>query len=157
MAINNTPEQKETLFNDIILDISENKMPLRKALKNRLSVGSFYDIIKEDEGKNERYARACEARAEIIFDEMLDISDDGTNDFTKKEIGDGVEVEILNSEHIQRSKLRIDTRKWILAKMQPKKYGDRINTELSGEVTITSLTPEQRDKRISELMAKINK
>ena len=35
----------------------------------------------------------------------------------------------LNGEHVQRSKLRVDTRKWYLSKILPKKYGDKINVE----------------------------
>jgi hypothetical protein len=40
--------------------------------------------------------------------------------------------------------------------MQPKKYGDKIHTEHSGEINITNLTPEQREKRIAELQKKLN-
>lgn len=79
----------------------------------------------------ENYARARAQQAEAIFDEMLDISDDSTNDYMKKMREDGSTEDVLNTEHIQRAKLRIDTRKWTLAKMLPKKYGERL--ELAGD------------------------
>ncbi len=40
----------------------------------------------------------------------------------------------LNGEHVQRSRLRIDTRKWLAGKLKPKKYGDRINLDHAGEI-----------------------
>ena len=32
----------------------------------------------------------------------------------------------FDGEHVQRARLRIDSRKWLMSKMAPKKYGDRI-------------------------------
>jgi len=70
----------------------------------------------------EQYARAREAQAEIRADEIVDIADDDTNDFTADKEGKLV----ANSEHIQRSRLRVDARKWIAAKLLPKRYGDKV-------------------------------
>ena len=39
---------------------------------------------------------------------------------------------VLNKEHVNRSRLRIDARKWVLARMNAKKYGERVSTELTG-------------------------
>ena len=72
----------------------------------------------------ERYARAREAQADAIFDEMLDIADDGTNDY----MGDD---EKYNGDAVARSKLRVDTRKWMAAKLSPKKYGEKIGFDVS--------------------------
>lgn len=75
------------------------------------------------------YARAREARSELIFNEILDIADDSSRD--TKVLEDGKEV--VDHEVVQRSRLRIDARKWVLAKMQPKKYGDKIDVTSDGE------------------------
>ncbi len=77
---------------------------------------------------SEQYARAREAQAEIRADEIVDIADDDTNDFTEDKDGKLV----ANSEHIQRSRLRVDARKWIAAKLLPKRYGDKL--DLGGTV-----------------------
>ncbi len=69
---------------------------------------------------SEQYARAREAQAEVRADEIVDIADDDTNDFTADKDGNLV----ANNEHIQRSRLRVDARKWIAAKLLPKRYGD---------------------------------
>ncbi len=79
-------------------------------------------------GFSEQYARAREAQAEIRADEIVDIADDDTNDFTADKDGKLV----ANSEHIQRSRLRVDARKWIAAKLLPKRYGDKL--DLGGTV-----------------------
>lgn len=74
-----------------------------------------------------QYARACEDRAETILDEAFDIADDGTNDCHETE--DGVYVD---KDHIQRSKLRVEFRKWTLEKLAPKRYGAKVVQEVVG-------------------------
>lgn len=54
-----------------------------------------------------------------------EIADDGTNDYVEREVKGGKLVIQPDLEHIARSKLRIDTRKWLLAKVYPKLYGDQ--------------------------------
>ena len=71
------------------------------------------------------YARAKRLQAEVIAEGMLDIADDGTNDWTKRLAYKGpVPDWEVNGENINRSRLRVDIRKWLLAKLLPKKYGD---------------------------------
>jgi len=58
-------------------------------------------------------------------DELLEISDDGTNDWMTITQG-GEEREVPNQEVLQRSRLRVDTRKWLMSKIAPKKYSEKI-------------------------------
>ena len=88
--------------------------------------------LSEDEALSERYARAKEAQADFMADEMIDIADDGRNDWMKRQQGNGETVDVLNNEVIQRSKIRIDTRKWLASKLKPKKYSEKLQTEHSG-------------------------
>lgn len=75
-----------------------------------------------------KYARAREVQADTLFDEMLDIADDGRNDWMEKHNGDGqVTGYQENGEALRRSDLRIKTRQWMAAKLQPKKYGDKLD------------------------------
>jgi len=76
---------------------------------------------------HDQYARARETQADTLADEILDIADDGRNDWM---IRNGVAVE--NGEAIRRSQIRIDSRKWLAGKMRPKKYGEKIVQEQSG-------------------------
>jgi hypothetical protein len=77
--------------------------------------------LDDREGFSPQYARAREAQAHALADELLEIADDGSNDWMVRE----GKTE-LNSEHVQRSRLRSDTRKWLLSKMLPKVYGDKM-------------------------------
>lgn len=85
----------------------------------------------------DQYARAREAQAEALFEDILDIADDGSNDYTVKKRPDGSEYDAFDAEHVQRSKLRVDARKWMVSKLAPKKYGDKLELEHSGGVNLT--------------------
>lgn len=104
---------------------------------------SLRSILREDEGMPamssvfkwlrlhpefaEQYARAREAQADALADELLEIADDGRNDWMELRGEDGQPRGWKeNGEAIQRSRLRVDTRKWIASKLKPKKYGDKI-------------------------------
>ena len=116
------------------IDLIESGLSLRKSLKiSKLRKDDFYLMINEDETKRERYARAAIERAETILDEAYDIADDNRNDtkiiFDKN--GDPIKIE--DKEWTQRSKLRIDLRKWHVSKLNPKKYGDKIDVTSDNE------------------------
>lgn len=91
---------------------------------------------------SEKYEAAALDRAHMMAEEALEIADDGTNDWmarrSSSEKGAGVnEGWVLNGEHVQRSRLRVDTRKWFAARLNPKKYGDKIEaTHQGGEKPI---------------------
>lgn len=87
-----------------------------------------------DEAFRVPYSRAMELRAEALADEIIDISDDGSNDWREREVKEGWVVQEVNQENINRSRLRVDARKWLLSKLLPKKYGDKVGVEHSGEI-----------------------
>ncbi len=70
-----------------------------------------------------QYAQAKLKQADLLAEEILDIADDGTNDWMESFGEDGDTVYKLNGEHVQRSRLRIDTRKFLASKLLPKQYG----------------------------------
>lgn len=82
---------------------------------------------KEDFAKI--YARAKEMQAEMLADEILQIADDGSNDTYTDEEG----REKTDHDVIARSRLRVDSRKWIASKLKPKKYGDKMDVTSDGE------------------------
>ncbi len=83
-------------------------------------------------GFSERYARARGTWLEVIADEILEISDDSSNDYISRTRSDGSNEQVLDAEHVQRSRLRVDSRKWLLSKLKPGVYGDRVSQEISG-------------------------
>lgn len=72
-----------------------------------------------------QYTQARQVGFLSMADELLEISDDGSNDWMEREDPDNEGYE-ANGEHLQRSRLRVDTRKWLLSKMLPKVFGDKL-------------------------------
>ena len=90
--------------------------------------------VREDRnGFANRYAQAREAGAYAMADELLEIADDGTNDWVERQRRDGSTETVLNHEHVQRSRLRADTRKWLLSKILPRVFGDKLDVTSQGE------------------------
>ena len=88
-----------------------------------------------------KYARAREAQAELMAHEIIQIADDSTNDTQVDQDGNI----ITNHDNINRSRLRVDARKWIASKLAPKKYGDRLEVENSGEMKFV-ITTRKKDQ-----------
>jgi hypothetical protein len=86
---------------------------------------TIYGWINIHKEFSELYARAKQYQIEVLVDEILSIADDTSNDYTTSEDGRIV----VNHEHIQRSKVRIDTQKWLASKLCPRLYGDRVQHE----------------------------
>ena len=80
-----------------------------------------------------QYAIAREMQAEVLADELLEIADDGRNDWMEKQDQNGAMTGWReNGEAMRRSQLRIETRKWVAAKLLPKRWGDKTSTEITG-------------------------
>ncbi len=84
-------------------------------------------------GFPEAYARARDNRIARMADELQSIADDGTNDYVEKETRSGRVVIALDREHVARSDLRIKTRQWLLARMAPRDWGDRLAHQMLDE------------------------
>lgn len=130
----------ERISEEIFLLIANEGLALRNILKRKdmPAVETFYKWLKEDEKKMIQYARATEIRADKIFDEILTISDATEDDIIIDDEG----KEIVNHNVINRDRLRIDSRKWVLSKMQPKKYGDKIDVTTDGKPVNTTVQVE---------------
>lgn len=99
-------------------------MPHRDTINEWLKDGRYKAFT-------DQYVRAKTDYADSMFEEILGIADDGTNDFMERtREGGGVHI-VCDHEHIQRSKQRIEARKWVLGKLMPKKYGDKITQDVT--------------------------
>ena len=72
--------------------------------------------------------RAREEPADKLFREIIEIADNASGDYVTTSDG----KRIVDHENIQRSRLRVDARKWAAARLAPKKYGDRIEHDHKG-------------------------
>lgn len=95
-----------------------------KDMPARSTVFRWLSLHKEF---SDQYARAKEVQAEVLADELISIADDGRNDWMERRDSDGENIGWReNGEALRRSALRFDTRKWVAAKLLPKKYGEKI-------------------------------
>lgn len=126
----------EELATDICLRISqgESVRNITKDPKMPASSTIYKWLLDKDKKEfTEQYETACNTRAELMFEELIEIADDGKNDFMEKQTANGESYTAVDSEHISRSRLRVDTRKWYLSKVLPKKFGDKLDMTTNGK------------------------
>lgn len=121
----------------ILDDIANNKTPATlAATKHGLKWSTFYSWVREDrDGLRDKFIAAREAYLDALADECLEIADDGTNDYVEKQRRDGSTYQALDSEHVQRSALRISVRKW-LHEVGPKPRTQYGKTEDDANATV---------------------
>lgn len=88
--------------------------------------------IDDVDGFFGKYARAKQMRCLRFADELIEIADDGGNDSYRDDNGKTK----IDYDNIKRSALRVDTRKWLMVKYLPKVFGDKIDLNHSGGVSI---------------------
>lgn len=86
-----------------------------------------------------QYAQAKLKQADLMAEEILEIADDGQNDWMQSFGEDGEINWKLNGEHVQRSRLRIDTRKWLASKLLPKQYGQHAEDEKQEDKSVIAM------------------
>lgn len=124
------PDYGETLEAHMIADYVSGGMTLVDACRTlSIPYSTVADRIRANPGFAEMMEVARTAGYDVIANECLAIADDGTNDFMEREDRFGNLKIMLDKEHIQRSKLRVDTRLKLLAKWHPKQYGDKLQIE----------------------------
>lgn len=87
----------------------------------------------------ELYTRARQVQADILLDEILDIADDDSGDLIMKQNGSGP---FPNPRSIQRARLRIAVRRWLLAVLIPKKYGAKLDMPEGGHAPVVKVVRE---------------
>ena len=125
-------EQKEKILNNIFNMIESGKS-LRFALSQiPLSSSTFFIWIEEDPEKSKHYAYVTDIRTELKFESI-------EQDYSEEPQRDS-ETGRIDSAWVQLQRLKIDAKKWELSKLNPKKYGDKIQQEHSGELKTTIIS-----------------
>lgn len=95
------------------------------------NVVTVYRWLAAHEDFRNMYARAREDQADTLADEIIAISDEyvKAQKTTKKANGD---EEVVTGDAVERSRLRVEARKWVAAKLKPRKYGDAMKLEGAG-------------------------
>jgi hypothetical protein len=81
----------------------------------------------------DQYARAREEQAEFYAESIVEIADECEVEASYK--GEEVVLDISSSA-IARNRLRVDARKWYASKLAPKKYGEKVEQVLSGDLNV---------------------
>lgn len=128
-------------YTDEIVDIICERLAVGESLRSICddaempSQTSVFRWLAAHETFRVKYASARDSQAETLFDEILNIVDDGRNDWVKRNDPENPGY-VENGESLKRSQMRMDARKWMASKLLPKKYGDRIQTDHTGTVDV---------------------
>ena len=109
-----------------------------------------YNWLKENKnGFTRDYAHARSVGLDVLADEIIEISD---SEVFRTDSGN------VDSADVQRKRLQVDARKWILAKLAPTKYGERSSLELTGKSGgPVEFSETERAAKVKALIASANK
>mgnify|MGYP003345632910 FL=1 len=119
--------QYENMFEAFIEQVYRGRS-LKSLIEDDQRVVSYEDFlrwVKRDPQRHERFKEAQEMRTEFIAGEILEIAD-----------GVGA-IDAAAPDTVNRDKLRIDTRKWLMGGHNRKRYGESKQIELGGSISIT--------------------
>ncbi|MDR1695597.1 MAG: hypothetical protein LBR69_03060 [Endomicrobium sp.] len=126
LAIYVEPKKEKYQVVSEILDLISVGYSTRKAVDTAgISRDTWFRWLREDKSLSDQYVRAKEFGLEAMAEDILAIADDTSNDTYTDENG----KERCDNEVVQRSRLKIDARKWLMSKLAPKKYGDKVALE----------------------------
>jgi hypothetical protein len=99
----------------------------------------------------DQYARAREAQADALFDEIIDIANTPITGEKTKVDKDGNVIEMTKADMIEHRRLQIDARKWVAGKLRPKVYGDKLDVDLTGALDfVVSAKPVSEEEWLKE-------
>ena len=106
-------------------------------------------VVEDRHAFAPQYARARDLGLQSMADELIDIADDSSLDDFDPKTGK------INQESYQRARLKVDTRKWYLSKLAPKRYGDRLTNVHTGPeggaIRLSAMSDEELNDRLTEL------
>ena len=151
------PSSYDPVVAEKICEMLSEGIPLREIcrMEGMPAWRNIYFWMARDDDLSAHIARAREAGYDAIAEECLDIADNATNDWMDREVRNArgqIEVtRVADTEHIQRSKLRIETRLKLLAKWRPEKYGEK--TVITGDANGAPIKTEDAGSgRLFELI-----
>lgn len=111
--------------------------------------------LAEDREFSDQYMRAWKASADVDFEEMYEIVDDGSNDWMERHDKNGNFVGWrMNGEAVARSALRLKQRQWAAARKAPKKYGQTVDVSVGGgTMPIKTITSEMTVEEAAAIYA----
>lgn len=126
------PPETVRAATDTILERLAQGQSLRSICKDAAlpSIDTVMRWLRDDDALQVQYARAKELGMESLADDILEIADNARNDWMERNGSDDPGW-IANQEQVQRSRLRIDSRKWLMSKLAPRRYGERLDSTVT--------------------------
>ena len=146
-----TKEIGDRIFRELCQGDSLRTVCLADDMPNRSTV--FRWLADTDHPFCDQYTRAREIQAEVMVDDIIDIADDSRNDWIDKKVAGG-EIRVVDPESLQRTKIRLDARKWAAGKIKPKKYGPRTQTDVAIS-PLEAMTDEQLQTKLAGLVSEL--
>lgn len=103
------------------------------------SMRTFFRWLRTYPELAKSYEMAKMERADVMFEEIIEIADDARNDWMIEHDKDGNGFYKFCGEHVARSRLRIDTRKWAMTRLNRFKYGDKLEADVKVHTTLEQL------------------
>jgi hypothetical protein len=119
------------MFEEILNDIRAGTSTYKILKERNIRQEAFYSVLGQSAEASERYARAKFDGLERMADDIVAITEDEERD-------------------VDRAKLQVDTRKWLLSKLAPKRYGDLLHLQHSGSIDLASELEAARKRAKSD-------
>jgi hypothetical protein len=117
--------------------------------ENMPARSTVYEWLASDKDFSAQYSMAMERRAEVWAEEVLEIADDTTGDTIVTEQGAR-----MDKEFVQRSKLRVDARMFLMSKAAPKRYGAKAELDVNHKHSFEAMPDDELQATIAGLLAK---
>lgn len=118
------------------------------------SAGTFLGWVLEDPELAERYTRARASGLDVMADEIVSIAD--TPEIGQKTVSKATGLEVTEGDMVDHRRLRVEARKWLLAKMAPKKYGEKLAIGGADDLPpIKTMSDDALQARIAALHKKV--
>ncbi len=138
------PSKFTKTLGDKICAVLAEGISLRSACRDNREfpdAATVFRWIRENEDFRKQYARAKQESADAMGEEILDIADGGINVIKHT-------AEKKSSAAAQIVRLQVDTRKWLMSKHKPKKYGDTLDLTSDGKALPTPIYGGKSTKKL---------
>lgn len=144
-------EMDPEVIDGVLTAIAEGSTVTAAAAQFMIKPEKFHSWVMRDPLLTERYEEARKIQAEMMLDEMIQISDDGGNDKIHDDNG-RVRVDY---DVVQRSRLRLEQRRWHMSKVNPHKFSDKMQIDQKIETTVNHVEKLDAARRRKEEAAKL--
>lgn len=144
-----TPERGEEVCRLIAVE----GLPTRQiAARLGINYDTLFAWLHRETGFFEKYQLARRVACWRLAEEAIELSDDDSRDRIASENGAGRAIMIPDHAAVQRAKLQVDTRKWLISKLMPETFGDLVRHAGpdAGPLQVEHVTPEERRRRARE-------